>query len=101
MFRDIMFYLFLLQDPLRLPEWFGRWCFDPLNLRLTMGGGGRRDVAKRVGRGATDAEIGEAVFHHDLRIVEVASVDDDGITQGLVEAIQVQFGELGPVGQDE
>ena len=41
------------------------------------------------------------MFHHDIGIVEVATVNDDGITEGLVEQVKVQGGEFSPVGEDE
>src|SRR5260370_31164377 len=36
-----------------------------------------------------------------MGIVEVATIDDDGITKGLVEPVQVEGGEFRPVGEDE
>ena len=41
------------------------------------------------------------MFHHDIGIVKVATVDDDGITKGLVEPVKVQGGEFRPVGKDD
>src|SRR5271168_4837549 len=61
----------------------------------------RREVPHRVRCGPTDAEISKAVFHHDIGIVEVATINDDGITKGLVEPVDIQGGEFGPIGQDE
>ncbi len=55
----------------------------------------------RVGWGTSDAEVREAVPGHGVGVEEIASVDDDGIAQGLLESGEVECGELAPVGEDE
>ena len=70
-------------------------------IRLTVVADDAGEIADRIGGGPADAEIGESVFDHDLRIEEIAAVDDDGIAEGLVEAAEIERGELRPVGQDE
>ncbi len=41
------------------------------------------------------------MFDHDIWIVEVAAIEDDGITKRLVEPVEIEGGEGGPVGEDE
>ena len=38
---------------------------------------------------------------HGYWVEEVASIDDDGVSHGGVEALEVEGGELSPVGEDE
>ena len=52
-------------------------------------------------RRASDAVVGESARRHDLGIVEIAPVDDDGILQPLVQTIQIQAGEFIPFGEDQ
>ena len=51
--------------------------------------------------GAADAVIGEAFRRHDLGIVQIASVNDDGIPQFLAKAVEIEVGELLPFREDE
>ena len=63
----------------------------------------KRRIRERGGidSGPTDADVGESVLLHDLGVEEVAAIDDDGIAQGGVDALQVEGGELAPVGENE
>ena len=58
-------------------------------------------MLRGVGRGTTDGDIREAVFEHRVRFVHVATVDDDGELQGLIQLDQVELAELFPVCEDE
>src|SRR5260370_25617690 len=107
MFRDIIYYLSYLESSALaiLFQWNEHHLARPLSMgsqpqELT-GGQWGSDVPHRMCRGTTDAEIGKAVFNHHIGIVEVATVDDDGITKGLVQPIKIQGGEFIPVGEDE
>ena len=51
--------------------------------------------------GAADAVVGEALSGHDFGIVEVTSVDHDGILEFLAQAAEIEIGELLPLGEDQ
>jgi len=51
--------------------------------------------------GASYAVISEAVGGHQFGIIEVAPVDDDGVFEFLVEAGEVEGGELFPLGENQ
>src|SRR5580698_3839447 len=54
-----------------------------------------------VGGGAANAVVGETVSGHDLRIIQVAAVDHDGVLEFLAKAGKVEAGEFLPLGEDE
>ena len=62
---------------------------------------GCSQVTHRIRCGPANAEIGKAVLDHGIGIVEVAAINDDRITKSLIEPVDVQIGELSPIGQDE
>src|SRR5580692_4232469 len=51
--------------------------------------------------GASHAVVGEAVCRHYFGIIQVAAIDHDGIFEFLVEAGEIEVGELLPLGEDE
>jgi hypothetical protein len=51
--------------------------------------------------GASHAVIGEAVGCHHFGIIQVAAVDHDGVLEFLMEAAEIEVGELLPLGEDE
>jgi hypothetical protein len=55
-----------------------------------MRGRGWRKFADWVRGGPPDTEIGESVFHHDVRIVEISAVDDDGVTESLIKPGEIE-----------
>src|SRR5262249_18030140 len=50
---------------------------------------------------APDGQVGEAMLPHDLRVVEVAAVDDERALQQLLHACEIGTAELVPVRDHE
>jgi hypothetical protein len=48
-----------------------------------------------------DTNVCEAVFDHDIRIVKIPAVNDDWITEGLVQTVEIQSRKFGPVRKDQ
>ena len=69
-----------------------------VNSRCGEGNGG---FSNRIGGWPTDAEIGEAFLRHKQWIVQIASVDNNWIAKGFIDAVKIQSGELRPVGQNK
>ncbi len=51
--------------------------------------------------GSPDAEVNETALGHELRVVQVASVQHDGVLQLGTETDQIQGGKFFPVSQDQ
>ena len=62
---------------------------------------GRCGFDRGVLGGPAYTEIGEAQILHDPGIEKIAAVNDDGVAQGIAKFLEVQTGELGPVGKDQ
>ena len=50
--------------------------------------GRRGEIADRIGRWPADAEIGESMFGHDSGIEQIATIDDDGISERLLRRLR-------------
>src|SRR6516165_190302 len=46
-------------------------------------------------------QVSKAMFGHHVGVVEIAAVDDDRVAKRLVNPAKVEFGKLGPIGEDE
>ena len=51
--------------------------------------------------GAAHAVVGEAVRRHHFGIIQVAAIDHDGILEFLAQAVEIELGELLPLGEDQ
>ena len=50
---------------------------------------------------AAHTVVGEALGGHDLGIIQVASVDHDGILEFLAQAAEIEIGEFLPLGENQ
>src|ERR1700759_959370 len=72
-------------------------------LRSGTGSGTGTLLKIEIGRhvGASDACVNEAALSHERRIKHVSSIDDDGITQLLMQASQIDVAKLVPTRQHQ
>src|SRR5580700_1131914 len=54
-----------------------------------------------MGGGSSYGIIGEAISRHHCGIIQVAAVNHDGILEFIVEAAEIQVGELLPFSEDQ
>ena len=51
--------------------------------------------------GAAYTEIRDAIFYHQLGIIEITTIYNDGIAHQSVETLQVKTGELRPIRENQ